>query len=1026
MPVAHIWRTFAPSWTRSAFRLPHEASYGATWQARLVHTAVHSGRNRRPFTKVRTGNVEPHGTDTQVDYGKVAVDNVAPRGKDVVQEDEDGPDSVMGDMGWPKAAGPVMMTGPFGDNRTTQTPGFRSLSGREHCRSLSADKVSLSEDFRTLLDSNRPRLIQAGYKDEDLTKWTHAIEQLDFAHPLQLRQVFRKLLYRSKGDSAHNHIPWFVLIALTSYRSLSRPIIQLVLEYLLESAATQHHQVVSPIDAFMVSRMRLDPGRAQGRYPWWTDPALERMLPSNTAIVLILHSNLYFHARQAWPESLEAITSSFVRWNVGLTSSDLSLDEPPSQFNDRTSRRMWHQGTSTQTLIMNAALEILAIPTRSSSFKRAPLQEAAQVQIVQFMATRSPPLDLSRKGYRSIVSVQLMMKKTSEERRWTQLQSLSWPPWKEDKTGMDSNIGPEQGMSNAFHALSRMKEVGYVMRGWEDVARIYAGWDTDRSPTVQTRQFLGPVQDWQAETVRWSARIRTTRTLREAWAAFQAYQDSGVRLSATVCQVMVEKLLFDMRREVEVNEQPGDRYDPNKPHRLATSWMPGHESIEILPGEGREVWPAPPSAHQEIYTRTPPPTLHEFLNLMDDHEVTFDDGALSFLLPAVPDWESVVALLRRGRSEYLRKSHGDLMHFTQWYDSLPTSLRSLIFQRLLQFPAKYIPYSKNDQAPCIRVDNISLNYTTLALVFSFLQKEQNLDSNLPVYFMVTLARQAGLTKFNASLTDKRNAEAGLIEFQESFGSRGDEIVVYRPQLERMVALRMALNIVNLLRGRQYSLGTDAVTRLLLVAFNAAQSARSVLLDVGKRLSAGDDSDLSAEATRILVDESQKILSLISSEIRPLFFQLVDAPVERADQSIMPRLSMAPGPAMLHAAIRCFGAANDFEGIVELMRLMRDYWTELNAALVQDRNGQVMFRRVLAATQLFLTVGGDAARRDLSREHIREIFVNDFSAGHDKAEPGVVREIYKIAQAIEDKWGQWPTMEEVENYIMNRKERSGKL
>ncbi|KAL0260586.1 hypothetical protein SLS55_004276 [Diplodia seriata] len=79
------------------------------------------------------------------------------------------------------------------------------------------------------------------------------------------------------------------------------------------------------------------------------------------------------------------------------------------------------------------------------------LQQRAQFTVLRGMSEYQPPLTITQQGYRGIARVQIAQLKTQDERKWAELKSTSWPPWKVDRTAMDSDIGPEHGISRAVH-----------------------------------------------------------------------------------------------------------------------------------------------------------------------------------------------------------------------------------------------------------------------------------------------------------------------------------------------------------------------------------------------------------------------------------------------------------------------------------------------------------------------------------------------------------------------------------------------
>lgn len=89
-------------------------------------------------------------------------------------------------------------------------------------------------------------------------------------------------------------------------------------------------------------------------------------------------------------------------------------------------------------------------------FKSSIYQETAQFDILDAMASQTPPLRIARDGYEALARVLLSRTKTERERDWVSLQSPSWPPWKRAKTGVDEAKDLAYGSSRAAITLQRM------------------------------------------------------------------------------------------------------------------------------------------------------------------------------------------------------------------------------------------------------------------------------------------------------------------------------------------------------------------------------------------------------------------------------------------------------------------------------------------------------------------------------------------------------------------------------------------
>lgn len=256
--------------------------------------------------------------------------------------------------------------------------------------------------------------------------------------------------------------------------------------------------------------------------------------------------------------------------------------------------------------IHNRFLNLISMPSLKEPFRWSLEQQNAQLVVVRIMAEFKPQLPITREGFRALIKVQLLHKKTADEVSWASAKSSSWPPWRQDKMGIQKDHEYAGKESRAMKLLRRMREAGYAHGAWEQSASILAGWDIDKSPTIQTRSILlrttmkffpEEVVSYEAETVDhtvWAARVRSTRSQLEAWAAFSAYVKS-TPLTERQCwpyYAMLERLMV---RIIEPHSDLGFRY---------------------YPGDLKATFTDPIDPNQRVYVEKRVPTMTEFYRLM--------------------------------------------------------------------------------------------------------------------------------------------------------------------------------------------------------------------------------------------------------------------------------------------------------------------------------------------------------------------------------------------------------------------------
>ncbi|KAJ5155540.1 hypothetical protein N7492_008343 [Penicillium capsulatum] len=593
------------------------------------------------------------------------------------------------------------------------------------------------------------------------------------------------------------------------------------------------------------------------------------------------------------------------------------------------------------------------------------IQQQAQFELLRAMATHKPVLPLTRRGYQAVAAVQVAHKKTTAERESAELKAPSWPPWKEEKMGIDAQRGNEGIFSRAMNILSQMREAGYSPGLWEKTAAILAGWDTDGSPTVQTRTFMKHPRRFRhglridRHQDIWVARIRATRTLREAWACFLSYKNHRLPSHPEVYAAMAERLIYG-----QLSVKRG--FDP---------------AAQALPGDGLEVYPEPSSARDLIYVSSDPPPIDVFVDDMIAHGFRPSGRLLGLLLKTAPNF-------RLG------------MHYLRWSGMTDSQLEALctVWSRPLE-------YQNELQIKAVRGISDGL--------FGSLIKFLCTPSNVAVR---NLARDMQMADQFPALVEQRQAHGSVVEERTR-----DPLVVmsdFEPGPGQSCPPRMLWHALQLTKLRQshnhsawttilFTMGRDRlrgrpssrtrsiyrivawheilwVSRLmnedhvelgekgfhtLCVAFGKAVRAelehpgsfekalagmqraiRGDLIQADHRASSLDD--MTETGLQVLKAEFHRLV-LPGSPISGLTEQSSFINGDTGNEiSVSPGLHV-PSFATLHAFVRALGTVGDDEGLLHLLRWMSRSAVPLEEASDEHLNGARMMRQTLVAIRVFL-------------------------------------------------------------------------
>lgn len=626
----------------------------------------------------------------------------------------------------------------------------------------------------------------------------------------------------------------------------------------------------------------------------------------STLKLLVLR--LLRHARMVWPESLPWVASVFT------TEAKKIWDKVQNEGNIPSAK------LSNLTHFCNALLAQLSIPASIYPILASLHQQNAQFQILRFMADRSPALIMTRTGFRATARTQLAHAKTLQEQEWAELKGASWPPWKQDRNAMDEVKGYKFGASRASRILHRMYEAGYAGHQWENLAELYAGWDTDLSPTIQTRTTLpnlsiGQRNNKRIEGLLWAGRVRSTRTRREAWACFLAYEASNVPPNQEVYHAMFEKLHYP---EVELRR------------RDSQSTLQEHTRIEstLLPGDTKEVWPEPKSPINVTYVAEPIPSYEQLYHRMTEKGIQPKSRLLAFMIETSRDFLMTMDIMESAQDDFgggLRR----LLNASIFHQPSPSLLPDYVLAAFIRFLCHFGRFTSPP-----RVEPIAPSPEYHEDRFKF-DKHYLLEY---AYSLLALLRPHYRPAWTAYMRK----------------------VLFTPFRNRMTTPIVRYKIICQLLDwmQQEDIDIDA-EQFRLVCTAVAYAAQSAFR---RSLSTQD-------ARRVLTNGPRQIRTLfhnlISANVDPIQHSLTAPPANNANP-IPPHI---PSPAILHAYVRALGILGDFEGLYSFSTWAASNHTDVTARANAQHGGPRQLRRTLiamrAAIDGVLEHGRASAPRELA-------------------------------------------------------------
>ncbi|KAJ5167954.1 uncharacterized protein N7482_003548 [Penicillium canariense] len=835
-----------------------------------------------------------------------------------------------------------------------------------------ADRLdsALNEVFR---ENSHRYLTKRGYDVGDVVAWAWIMKSKD-ANQAVPRLFALEAEQKSRFGADSPATPSFIALFLLKQKHLDAQSLRLLLIYSLHLMSGQPLPSSERWEASRDKPVKLPSGQFQPR------------IDSSTGMHMF--SRLIRHARLVWPQAIPTIASAFSRFMMATNVSDAG----DSILKKRKADRF-------KTKKFNNFLRLLSFPTKIHPFRSISLQQQAQFELLRAMASHKPVLPLTRIGYRAVLAIQVAHKKTSAERQSAELKAPSWPPWKEERLGIDALRGNEGMYSRAMNVLSQMREAGYSSKLWEDICSILAGWDTDRSPTVQTRTFLR----WSRSLSRashtnpdhfavWVARIRATRTVREAWACFLSYQDRGLPPNAAIYTAMAEKLIYRQQAVRSRSDEVG----------------------HALPGDGREVYPEPASARDIIYVHTEPPVLQDFLEQMISHGFRFSGRLLALLLQNTPNFRVglrylVISDLTEDQIKVLCTvlSHSS-DYGAQHLNALQT-LPDVVFASFIKFlciPSKCTAWQAGEKS--LTVDRFPLLATEgqsrlpLTILPDFEDQPQQRRHPRALWHAIQLVKSR-----------QPPCPAAWTHILRSFGNAIKITSKEHKSWRRILAWHEVLVAVKWMKDHNiepdlegfYAMCTAFTEAVKAGISHPAESREAFILIQQSIRGDGHGEILGHEHYDAMVENGLLVLKLqFDSLVLP-----VSKTSEAAERSVfaensaadlqlqVPTLLHVPSFSILHRFVRTLGVVGDDDGLLHLLQWMSRSAASLNAVADELLNGEKMRRQTLTAIRMFLE-SPQAVSMD---------------CGRLASDPAKVQEAYDIISRTPG-WD-WPSDEEVEDY-----------
>ena len=769
-------------------------------------------------------------------------------------------------------------------------------------------------------------------------------------------------------------------------------------------------------------------------------------------VFMIMVIRLLRSARKVWPEACHNIVSLINRYLDGL-----NFREGASQTSILTS-----EDIAQLSYMYNTLLKLVSLPASIGPFQSAFHQQRAQFSLLRRMNEFKPPLIVDKKGYRAVVNMQLRHKKTLKEREWAQMKAKSWPPWKEDKLGIDADISVEDGISRAMEAMRRSWEAGYAPDDWDAISSILSGWDTDGSPTIQTRAIRAvhvPHERRTKDAQIWAARIRATRTLDEAWSCFLSFKDQESTATGAfyVYHQMFEKIVQDAKR-------------PSTGDANSCSRNPLEEQPP-MPGDGLEVLAAPESPREAVYVPRSPPTIDEFVTMMAKDKIKPAGRLLSTMLRNAPTVESGLQHLEASTlpHNHVLVLSDDEPPSTPEAQAALESIPPYLFTAFIRLLTRFAPTMPDKH----RLDKFALSQTgsaldlmmekTKSLQLKLLQSSSGSEQSLEVApllkpivtnpllkaIQLVLARKLRYRPAWYNLLRALSAPRVVTDVVSRFVDQDyQDIKTWQMTchlLNEMLEIDLTLDLEGfriLCCGLEKAIfASERLSRNPRIRGNidprddmrsyvdhvlstGLPLLKEIFKDVVRSQSMQEDIPVSLMEEKSMIDasiEEQSVLEPSDTEPDIEDASMTESRAFLPPGCLLPKLLEVPHPACLHGFVRVLGIRRDYHGLLDLVEWMSLYADEINAVADETANGHRMMRRCLTAIVVFLErnwIFLEKRKAEAQGEDPSTVR-HELEMKAEQAPAEIVKAVQEIVRANKS-WGGWPKADEVVDYCANGK------
>ena len=724
-------------------------------------------------------------------------------------------------------------------------------------------------------------------------------------------------------------------------------------------------------------------------------------------------------ARDVLPEACEGIVSLFCRYLNGSNFHKTSADPARLSF------------------AYNTMLSLLAVPFSYRPFINSAHQQRAQFAVLHRMNEFQPALVVDRRGYRAVTRVQLKHRKTLREREWAMVKSPSWPPWKVGKLGIHKDITPEYGFSRASQSLRDAQSAGYGHDSWAESASVLAGWDTDGTPTIQSRRDLNwhraGIEPQSGSAKLWANRIRATRSPREGWALFQQGKNEPgwvPNKSRDLYRAMFEKIVWVTKmKHLKGNHVPSNL-----------------DQADILPGDGPELSPDPHI--NAVSVSVPMPDFAAFYKMMLQDGVKPQTDLLSYLLSQAPSLTTLIKILKDSeqplgtidaligikdclnleehRARIIavpRREFEAVILAMARLSKQPTSKNADTSEdrehggKIESKPAMLLdPFSHALHLMCIR--KLQHPKAWIALLDATARRLPSAEKHESVEINNrTQTLNAWQTTMEILSHIERFGIPSQIEIVNEVSKALEWAVIKSAQIlelentQDLARRRLATNIVDKGLSILKTLFVDTVgtdIRQREVPDDLLGLANSVDCEVENELHVEPEkSDLEVEPPEVSFEVTGEPEPEIEDESSEFNIGSSFLPPD----CLLPRLLAVPHPALLHRFIRICGLTRDYQALIDILDWMAIFSVELNSRADEQRNGPEMMRRCIVAARVFLERSW--VYYDIPERHKHVLLERD-------VEPAP-RDTWEMAKEIVKEnptWGEWPKDHEVEQYVYN--------